>query len=70
MKAITCDRCGKEIPYVPSFMNAARQGIIPPKLIMTIWDAQNMRAREVDLCDDCEYDVYNYIFCYKVKDNV
>lgn len=70
MKTIKCDRCGKDIPYVPSFMNAAQQGIIPPKFIMTIWDGQNMKAREVDLCDDCQKVVYDYIFDYRLPREV
>ena len=62
MKTIKCDRCGKEIPYVPSYMNVAQQGIIPPKIIMTIWDAYSQKIREVDLCNSCQKDVYAFIF--------
>lgn len=65
MKTINCDRCGKEIPYVPPYVNIAQQGIIPPKIIMTIWDAQNQKTREVDLCDDCQQKVYEFIFGYR-----
>lgn len=64
MKTIKCDRCGKEIPYVPPFMNAAKGGILPPVLIMTVWEPLAQKSREVDLCDDCQRAVYNYIFGY------
>lgn len=68
MKAITCDRCGKEIPYVPSYMNVAQYGVIRPKIIMNIWNAQNQKISEVDLCDRCQLAVYDYIFEYNSKD--
>lgn len=64
MKTIKCDRCGKDIPYVPPFMNVAQQGVIRPKVIMTIWDAQSQKTSEVDLCDDCQRAVYSYVFDY------
>ena len=68
MKTIKCDRCGKDIPYVPPYMNVAQQGVIRPKIIMTIWDAQNQRTSEVDLCGKCQLAVYDYIFEYNSKD--
>ena len=64
MKTTKCDRCGKDIPYVPSYMNVAKQGVVYPKIIMSIYDPLTQSAREVDLCNKCEYDVYNYIFDY------
>lgn len=68
MKTIKCDRCGKDIPYVPPFMNAAKQGVLPPVLMMTVWEPLAQKSREVDLCDDCKLDVYGYIFCYGNED--
>ena len=64
MKTIKCDRCGKNIPYVPSYMNCAQQGIILPNIMVTMYDPTAQRAREVDLCDDCQKAVYDYIFKY------
>lgn len=64
MKTIKCDRCGKKIPYVPPFMNAVKQGLLPPVLIMTVWEPLAQKSREVDLCDDCQRAVYGYIFDY------
>ena len=64
MKTIKCDRCGKDIPYVPPFMNVAKEGFIFPKIIITKWDALSQKLDEVDLCDDCQKDVYDYIFNY------
>ena len=65
MKTIKCDRCSKEIPYVPPYMNVAKQGVVYPKIIMSIWDPLTQSAREVDLCNECERNVYNYIFDYE-----
>lgn len=62
MKTIKCDRCGKDIPDVPSYMNIVRQGVIKPTVMMTIWDNAKQIARAVDLCDDCQKAVYEYIF--------
>ena len=64
MKTIKCDRCGKDIPYVPSFMNVAKEGVIFPKIIIATWNALSQNINEVDLCDDCQRDVYAYIFDY------
>lgn len=64
MKTIKCDRCGKDIPYVPPFMNAAQQGIVPPTFMMTIWEPITQNVKEVDLCNDCQMAVYSYIFDY------
>lgn len=65
MKITTCDRCGKEIPYLPPYMNALKQGIVPPRVIMTVWDTLSQTTKEVDLCDACQQLVYEYIYCYK-----
>lgn len=64
MKTIKCDRCGKEIPYVPPYMNAVKNSIIPPTIMMTVWEPLSQKIREVDLCDDCQLAVYSYIFDY------
>ena len=64
MKTIKCDRCGKNIPYVPSFMNVAKQGIVYPKIMVTTWNTLSQNINEVDLCDNCQMDVYDYIFDY------
>ena len=65
MKTVRCDRCGKDIPYIPPFANIAQEdGYIPPSLIITKWDSFNQRVTEVDLCKDCQKEVYNYIFDY------
>lgn len=64
MKTIKCDRCGKDIPYVPPYMNAAKQGVLPPTLIITIWEPLAQKSREVDLCDSCKKAVYDFIFDY------
>lgn len=64
MKTIKCDRCGKDIPYVPPYMNAYKDGVIPPTIMMTVWEPLSQKTREVDLCDDCQRAVYNYIFDY------
>lgn len=68
MKTIKCDRCGKEIPYVPPYMNVAQQGGIQPKIIMNIWDSQFQKLEEVDLCDSCQDAVYGYIFNFDGED--
>ena len=68
MKTIKCDRCGKDIPYVPSYMNAAKQGLVPPIIIMTVWDPVSFCARPVDLCDRCQIKIRDYIFEYNSDD--
>ena len=62
MKTIKCDRCGKEIQYVPPFMNVARNGWVPPKIYVTAWNDASQSLNEIDLCEDCMVGVYNYIF--------
>jgi len=64
MKTIKCDRCGKEIPYTPPYMNAAtQQGVVPPQLMITIWNnLASPPMREVDLCSVCKLEVYDFIF--------
>jgi len=64
MKTIKCDRCGKDIPYVPPFMNVAKQGVVYPKIMVTAWNTLSQNINEVDLCDSCQNAVYNYIFDY------
>ena len=64
MKTIKCDRCGKDIPYVPPYVNVAQQGIITPTIIMTVWEPLSQRVMNVDLCDNCQKAVYDYIFDY------
>ena len=64
MKTIKCDRCGRDIPYVPPYINACKNSIIPPTIMMTVWEPLHQKTREVDLCDDCQRAVYNYIFDY------
>lgn len=65
MKTITCDRCGKEIPYLSPYMNALKQRVVPPRVMMAVWDALSQTTKEVDLCDVCQQKVYEYIYCYK-----
>jgi hypothetical protein len=62
MKTIKCDRCGKDIPYVPSYMNCAKKGIVPPKITAFVWEPISYTTREVDLCEECQNAVYGYIF--------
>ena len=62
MKIIKCDRCGKDIPDVPPYMNVVKQGIIKPTVMMIILDNVKQMTRAVDLCDDCQKAVYEYIF--------
>lgn len=62
MKTIKCDRCGKDIPCVPPYMNCAQQSIIFPSIMMTVYDPISQSVREVDLCDDCQKAVYSYAF--------
>lgn len=62
MKTIKCDRCGKDIPYVPLWANVAKDGIISPRLSITVFS--NHTLQEVDLCEECRDAVYNYIFDY------
>ena len=65
MKTVKCDRCGKDIPYSPMFpfLNVTQKdGYIPPSLTITKWDSFNQCVSEVDLCNDCRVEVYNYIF--------
>ena len=64
MKTIKCDRCGKEIPYMLPSMNAAKEGVLPPVLLMSVWEPLAQKPREVDLCHDCQMAVYDYIFEY------
>lgn len=64
MKTIKCDRCGKDIPYVPPFMNVTQQSVICPKVMVTTWDTLSQNINEVDLCDSCQKAVYDYIFDY------
>lgn len=64
MKTIKCDRCGKDIPYVPPFANATVQKNFSKSIMITLWDGLQCKLREVDLCDDCKSDVYDYIFDY------
>lgn len=64
MKTIKCDRCGKNIPYIPPYMNVAKDGIVPPTIMMTVWEPNTQRLREVDLCNECQMAVYDYIFDY------
>ena len=70
MKTIKCDRCGKEIPYVPPFMNCAIQEVISPNILMTVWYPINKQAKEVDLCDMCKQAVYSFIFDYHLPREV
>lgn len=62
MKTIKCDRCGKDIPYVPPYMNAVHNGIIPPDIMMVVWEPLSQNTRSVDLCSECKTAVYNFIF--------
>ena len=62
MKTIKCDRCGKDIPDIPPYMNVIRQGIIKPTVVVTLWGYHGQMTRVVDLCDDCQEAVYEYIF--------
>lgn len=62
MKTIKCDRCGKDIPDISPYMNCATNGVITPKLIMTVWEPVLQKTREVDLCQKCQEAVYDYIF--------
>jgi hypothetical protein len=62
MKTIKCDRCGKDIPDIPPYMNVVKQGVIKPNIMMTIWDNVKQMIMAVDLCDDCQKAIYEYIF--------
>ena len=62
MKTIKCDRCGKDIPDIPPYMNVVRQGIIKPTVVVTLWGYLGQMTKAVDLCDDCQKAVYEYIF--------
>ena len=62
MKTIKCDRCGEDIPYIPPYINIAREGYIPPQISVTTWDGMSQTLNEVDLCDKCKKAVYNFIF--------
>ena len=64
MKTIKCDRCGKDIPYRPPYMNCATQDAITPKMTMIAWEPISQTTREVDLCEECQKAVYDYIFDY------
>lgn len=69
MKTINCDRCGKEIPYVPPYMNAYKDGKLPSSIMVTLWDQFNQRLREVDLCEECKQKVQDYIFNYRLNND-
>ena len=64
MKTIKCDRCGEIIPPTSPWANAAKNGIIPPRLTITMFFGSTNTFREVDLCETCKSAVYNYIFDY------
>lgn len=64
MKSIKCDRCGKDIPYVPPYMNCTIQDVINPIIMISAFDPVSSLAREVDLCSECQKAVYDYIFDY------
>lgn len=64
MKTIKCDRCGKDIPYVPPFMNSTAQKNFSKSIMITIWNGLLQELQEVDLCDNCKSDVYDFIFEY------
>lgn len=73
MKIIKCDRCGKDIPYVPPYMNVYKKdGTLPSGLMVSFWDQLNQQIKEVDLCEDCKQKTQDFIFNYKlvkVNDN-
>ena len=62
MKTIKCDRCGKEIPYVPLYMNVTQQEVYNKNIMVTAWDSFRCELQEVDLCNRCKCAVYDYIF--------
>lgn len=59
MKVVKCDRCGVAIPYRPPYMNVNTSA---PTLILSVWHSLQQRLQEVDLCESCKSDVYNFIF--------
>lgn len=72
MKTIKCDRCGKDIPYVPmweNIVNTSNVNTVAPTLKITLWDTITQKLNEVDLCDECRDAVYNYIFDYSKGSN-
>lgn len=63
MRIRNCDRCGKEIPMIPDFMNSPE--IMNPKLgtIVEIYSPTTLRRYyTVDLCNNCKEAVYDFIF--------
>lgn len=65
MKTIKCDRCGAAIPYVPPYVNAAKNGKLLSGLMISWWNASECHLEEVDLCENCKVAVQNYIFNYR-----
>ena len=62
MKTIKCDRCGKNVSYIPPYMNVAEQGVVKPSLMISVINWPSPNLVEVDLCDKCKNAVYNFIF--------
>ena len=53
MKTIKCDKCGKEINRHP-----LQQARFP---IIIIYVNEGFGAREIDLCNSCEKDLYEWL---------
>lgn len=69
MKTIICDRCGKEIPYKPPYMNCcSKDGEIPSGISVYFWDMFDTQLREVDLCETCKNAIQEFIFNYKYSE--
>lgn len=53
MKTIRCDKCGKEINR-----NPLQQACLPS---VTIYVNERFVIREIDLCNDCEKELYAWL---------
>ena len=62
MKTIQCDRCGQLVPYVPPYMNAISQNNDIPNIMITLMTKINPTLVEVDLCNHCKKELYDFIF--------
>ena len=59
MKLIKCDRCGKEIMHTSNTMYDPKEGLVSINIYTF---GYGFEKREVDLCNECQKEVYNFIF--------
>lgn len=65
----TCDRCGKvmDINVLGNLISKHEEHTWWPIVLVNAIDPQTKKARNIDLCQDCEKDLYRFIFGEEVK---